>query len=83
MVTGAASGIGRAVCRELARQEGLAVVGIDIRWPEEESDGIVRITADVGDPASLADAFERLDAAALGSVTKLVCAAGIQQRAPT
>ncbi|CAA9519601.1 MAG: 3-oxoacyl-[acyl-carrier protein] reductase [uncultured Thermoleophilia bacterium] len=54
-----------------------------MRWPEEESDGIARITADVGDPASLADAFERLDAAALGSVTKLVCAAGIQQRAPT
>lgn len=75
LVTGAASGMGRASARELA-ERGAAVVGIDYRATELAEamadlphDRAVGITADVSDPdqveraiAEAAKAFGRIDA---------------------
>jgi NAD(P)-dependent dehydrogenase (short-subunit alcohol dehydrogenase family) len=84
VVTGAASGIGRAVTVDLLDQTDHAVVGIDLSWPEGGlAEGVIPLTADVADSASLGAAFAELDSLSLGVVTRLVCAAGITQRVPT
>lgn len=83
VVTGAASGIGRAVCDQLLAADPEAVVaGIDLRWPGDDTGPrFHELVADVTDPDAVAAAFER--AAALGEIRHLVCAAGAQERHPT
>ena len=83
VVTGAASGIGRAVCAELATVAGVTVAGLDLSWGSDVPDGLVPMTADVADPASLQLAFDRLDTERHESVRWLVCAAGFTQRTPS
>ena len=41
VVTGAASGIGRAVCVELAAVPGVTVAGLDLSWGSDVPDGLV------------------------------------------
>lgn len=78
LVTGAASGIGRAVARRLLR-DGAAVVGIDLNPAVAEVDsgeawrGLV---GDVGDAAVLREAID-LAARDFGGVDIVVAAAGI------
>lgn len=67
VVTGAASGIGAAVSRQL-RDQGWEVIGLD----REDADGI--IGADVSSEEQMAAAAERLGGR---QVDALVCAAGI------
>ncbi len=69
-VTGAASGIGRAVARELAKQ-GAAVVGADIH----ESPGDHMLRCDVTDAASVANAVSET-VRSLGGLDILVSNAG-------
>src|SRR6185503_9904914 len=75
IVTGAASGIGRAVCERLV-SDGWRVVGIDLA--EVPLPGGELLVGDAGDAALLARAVEvagdRLDG--------LVCAAGVPPRRP-
>lgn len=80
VVTGAAGGIGAAVCRALAR-EGATVVGLDRAWdigdgPEQ------RESVDVTDEAAVDDAFARI-ARQHGAPGIVVNAAGITYRGPT
>lgn len=84
VVTGAASGIGRAVCDQLLEADPEAIVaGIDLRWPEKSDTGprFHELAADVTDPEAVAAAFAA--AADLGEIRHLVCAAGAQERHPT
>ena len=83
VVTGAASGIGAATCHELAGLPDTTVVGIDLAWRRPDPVDVVALTADVSDPTALAAAFDDLDRRDPGTVTGLVCCAGIQQRVPT
>jgi NAD(P)-dependent dehydrogenase (short-subunit alcohol dehydrogenase family) len=84
VVTGAASGIGKAVCLELLHEERLTVVGVDLTWPDDEpSDGMVRTVADVTSFAAMSELFAHVDQLEVGSMRYLVCAAGAQQRQPT
>ena len=75
IVTGAASGIGRATARHLA-QSGWRVVGIDLR--DEMPAEIAAIVGDAGDPEVLAEAL----ASAGEQLDGLVCAAGVPPRGP-
>jgi 3-oxoacyl-[acyl-carrier protein] reductase len=52
VVTGAASGIGRATTRRFA-QEGAQVVALDVREPEAAPQGALTIACDVADEASV------------------------------
>lgn len=79
VVTGAASGIGRATARRLAR-EGCHVVAVDRQAintdAEELGESAIAVEADVADP----DSVRRLISttmAAFGRLDILVCAAGI------
>jgi NAD(P)-dependent dehydrogenase (short-subunit alcohol dehydrogenase family) len=72
LVTGAASGIGRATCRRLAA-EGAAVGALDL---EEADEGDARAQADVSDPAAVTSAVDGL-AEELGGLDGVVNAAGI------
>jgi NAD(P)-dependent dehydrogenase (short-subunit alcohol dehydrogenase family) len=77
-VTGAASGIGRAVAVRFA-QEGARVAAID-RTPldrRSSPDGATPIVADVTDESSMSLAFERV-VAEFGGLDVLVAAAGVQ-----
>jgi 2-dehydro-3-deoxy-L-rhamnonate dehydrogenase (NAD+) len=73
LVTGAASGIGRAVARRLAA-EGARVASLDLR--AESEDGILALSGDVSRSEDAVAAVERVEAE-LGPVDVLVCAAGI------
>ena len=64
LVTGAAGGMGRAVCRALAG-EGYRVFGIDRAEPEDFPSGAVFIPADVTRAADLEAALERVRGEAL------------------
>src|SRR5688572_32351781 len=84
IVTGAAHGIGRAICVELAR-EGAAVWACDLRAPELEgtraavdavAPGACRTaTVDVRDPGAVGAFVARVDAAS-GRIDALVNTAG-------
>ncbi len=71
-VTGAAGGIGSAICRRLLEEEGAKVYALD-RRPGEVG---TFVPVDVTDPASVAAAAQAVVAAA-GQVDGLVAAAGI------
>jgi len=76
IVTGAASGIGAAVCATL-RRAGWAVGGIDLR-PVADTESVC---ADVSDEAAVAEAVSSL-ADQLGPVDALVTAAGYYEMVP-
>lgn len=77
VVTGAASGIGAAVCRALA-ETGWTVVGMDLR-PVEQLEHAVR--CDVSDPRAVSAAFARTQEE-VGVVGALVTAAGHYEVTP-
>ena len=76
LVTGAASGIGAAVTREL-RSRGWRVAGFDLR----PSDCDLPVTGDVTDPAAVTAAVARVTTE-LGPVRALVTAAGHYEMLP-
>ena len=77
VVTGGAQGIGDAiVCAFL--DGGATVVALDMQAPREPRDGVRYVVADVSNPASVASAFESLDAEE-GHVDVLVNNAGNQR----
>jgi NAD(P)-dependent dehydrogenase (short-subunit alcohol dehydrogenase family) len=76
LVTGAASGIGAAICADLSTA-GYRVAGFDLRPSACE----LSLTGDVSDPAALTKATDRV-ATALGPVGCLVNAAGFYQMTP-
>lgn len=84
LVTGGASGIGRSICRRLAR-DGAAVAALDLNYraAEETATGIVAaggraiaVEADVADATAVRAAVERVRAE-LGPVHIMVNVAGI------
>jgi 3-oxoacyl-[acyl-carrier protein] reductase len=77
VVTGGARGIGDAIARAF-REWDAQVVVLDKLEPHEPREGVRYTTADVTDPASVAAAFESIDAAE-GRVDVLVNNAGIQR----
>src|SRR5581483_1787474 len=77
VVTGGARGIGDAIARAF-REAGAEVVVLDLAEPRAPREGVRYATADVSDPASVAAAFETIDAAE-GRVDVLVNNAGIQR----
>src|SRR5207247_1182726 len=89
MVTGGASGIGRAICLRLAREgTDVAVLDLDQAGGRQVADEVgalhrraVAVEADVASAASVAAAVERVHAA-LGPVHILVNDAGIAGLVP-
>ena len=79
VVTGAAGGIGAAVCRALAG-EGATVVGLDHGWDGGGPEA--RETVDVTDESAVEDAFARI-AREHGTPDIVVNAAGITHRGST
>ena len=77
VVTGAASGIGAAVCRAL-EETGWTVVGLDVRDIDHLEHAA---TCDVSDPDAVKRAFARTEAE-VGAVGALVTAAGHYEIAP-
>src|SRR5271154_7619506 len=77
VVTGAARGIGDAIAERLLA-DGARVFSLDKLAPSEPRDGIVYLEGDVTDPASVASAFQAIDAAS-GPIDILVNNAGIQR----
>jgi NAD(P)-dependent dehydrogenase (short-subunit alcohol dehydrogenase family) len=80
VVTGAASGIGRALCGAILR-EGGSVLAVDRDWPEAvpgppDPPGLSAVAADVRDGAALQSAIEQLSAGG-SRPTILVNAAGV------
>lgn len=76
LVTGAASGIGAAVARELA-ERGHAVAGLDLR----ASDCAVSLEADVADGAAVREAVRRAEQE-LGPLAGAVSVAGYYEMLP-
>jgi NAD(P)-dependent dehydrogenase (short-subunit alcohol dehydrogenase family) len=76
-VTGGARGIGDAIAARLLT-DGAKVFALDKVAPSEPREGVVYLEADVTDPASVAEAFKAIDAAA-GQIDILVNNAGIQR----
>lgn len=72
-VTGSASGIGAAIARRLAR-DGWHVIGVDRVEAQDAPHLAAQITADLSDPAQIADAAARLQ-----GVRGLVHAAGLMR----
>jgi NAD(P)-dependent dehydrogenase (short-subunit alcohol dehydrogenase family) len=70
VVSGASRGLGRALTVALARR-GVAVAGIARSPFQADSDAILTVTADVGDPGSVARAFDEIRAR-LGAPTIMI-----------
>ena len=65
MVTGAAGGMGRAICAQLLA-DGFHVIGADVNWGDEKMDSHPAFsaeTADLADDAAVASLFARIKAA--------------------
>ena len=77
VVTGAARGIGDAIAERLLA-DGAKVFSLDKAPASEPRADIVYLEADVTDPASVAEAFEAIDAKS-GGIDILVNNAGIQR----
>jgi NAD(P)-dependent dehydrogenase (short-subunit alcohol dehydrogenase family) len=77
VVTGGARGIGEAIVRAF-READARVVVLDKLDPSSPREGVRYTTADVSDPASVAAAFDSVDAGE-GRVDVLVNNAGIQR----
>ena len=76
VVTGAAGGIGRAICRRLAA-DGFAVAGLDLREPDlSEVPGARAYSVDIRDADSVRQAADRIRTD-LGAPWLLVNAAGV------
>jgi NAD(P)-dependent dehydrogenase (short-subunit alcohol dehydrogenase family) len=75
IVTGGGSGIGLATARLLAAR-GATVTVLDLKPPGEFTDGIIALTADVADDASVRQAVEE-SARRMGGIDILVNNAGI------
>jgi NAD(P)-dependent dehydrogenase (short-subunit alcohol dehydrogenase family) len=76
VVTGAAGGIGRAICRRLAA-DGFAVAGLDLREPDlSELPGVGAYSVDIRDAGSVRQAADRIRTD-LGAPWLLVNAAGV------
>ncbi|MDA8320181.1 MAG: SDR family NAD(P)-dependent oxidoreductase [Actinomycetota bacterium] len=76
VVTGAAGGIGRAICRRLAA-DGFAVAGLDLREPDlSEVPGARAYSVDIRDADSVSQAADRIRTD-LGAPWLLVNAAGV------
>jgi 3-oxoacyl-[acyl-carrier protein] reductase len=84
IVTGAASGIGRATATRLAR-EGCLVVAVDRQAmavdPDEFGPSAISVEADVSDPESVGRLVDTT-MATFGRLDILVCSAGIFETAP-
>ena len=76
-VTGAARGIGDAIAARFI-EEGARVFSLDLGAPEEARPGVTYLTANVSDPASVAEAFAAIDREA-GQIDILVNNAGVQR----
>lgn len=74
LVTGAASGIGRAVVEAL--QQDAWVAAVDVAFPESEQPASLVATADVTDRGALGEAIGKI-VAERGGIDWVVCAAGI------
>lgn len=77
LVTGGARGIGDAIVQAL-RRSGATVYSLDLQRPAAARHGVVDLEADVSDPASVARAFQAIDAAGQG-IDTVVHNAGIQR----
>src|ERR1700710_1355785 len=77
VVTGASRGIGDAIAGRLLA-DGAKVYSLDKPAPTEPREGVSYLQADITDPASVAAAFQAIDAA-FGRVDILVNNAGIQR----
>jgi NAD(P)-dependent dehydrogenase (short-subunit alcohol dehydrogenase family) len=77
VVTGGARGIGAAICRAFAEQDG-RVVSLDLLEPAEPLAGVRYAQANIAEPQSVRDAFAAI-AAREGRVDALVNNAGIQR----
>jgi 3-oxoacyl-[acyl-carrier protein] reductase len=81
LVTGAAGGIGRATCLELANQ-GWKVAACDLNGAEEtvaRVDGAISVAFDVRDSEATRAAYERIESE-LGPVGAVVANAGVADR---
>lgn len=76
-VTGAGRGIGDAIAVRLL-EEGAKVFSLDLSEPDEARAGVTYLTADVGNPGSVAEAFASIDRGA-GQIDVLVNNAGVQR----
>ena len=77
VVTGAARGIGDAIAERFL-DRGARVFSLDLAEPDLPRSGVTYLLTDISDPASVAEAFGRIDAAA-GQVDALVNNAGVQR----
>ena len=75
LVTGASSGVGRALAQFLARH-GVAVIGVDRREPPDRE--ISHLSCDLTDPTSIDAVVDRLD----GPVDAVANVAGVPGTAP-
>ena len=61
VVTGAAGGMGQAICRRLL-DDGCSVIGLDISWPDGtvlEATGFRGVTGDLSDAGAVKTIFDK------------------------